>query len=78
MRRFTDGSGAVWDVVLGRESWGGLLALFVPVGADPDRPVRQAALRASAYDAGAHELDELDDGALQALLDGSVVKDEGT
>ena len=76
MRRFQDRDGNTWDVVLGRESWGALLALFVP--AHSSHPVRQAPLRASAYDAAAHELEELDNAALQALLDASVIKDEGT
>ena len=75
MRRFQDRSGAEWDVVLGRESWGSLLALFVPVAADT--AVRQAPLHANGYDAAAQELDALDDAALQALLDRSGIKDEG-
>jgi hypothetical protein len=45
MRRFTDRDGIRWDVVLGRESWGSLLALFVPAA---DGAVRQAPLQASA------------------------------
>lgn len=75
MRRFTDNGGAEWDVVLGRESWGMLLALFVPRG---EGPVRQTPLMASGYDAASHELNELDDAALQALLDRSSIKEEGT
>lgn len=75
MRRFIDHEGTDWDVVLGRESWGLLLALFVPRGAGD---VRQAPLSASGYDAATQELNELDDAALQALLDGSSIKDEGT
>ncbi|HSJ08787.1 MAG TPA: hypothetical protein VK928_02710 [Longimicrobiales bacterium] len=78
MQRFRDGNGVEWDVVLGRESWGALLALFVPVSADSGQPVRQAPLHASAYDAATTELDEMDGAALQALLDRSVVKEEGT
>lgn len=77
MQRFTDSSGTEWDVVLGRESWGALLALFVPVRRDTGKPVRQAPLHASAYDAAASELNELDHAALQQLLDRSVVKEEG-
>lgn len=75
MRRFTDRLGQSWDVVLGRESWGTLLALFVPVGSGP--PVRQASLRATAADAGTQELDDMDDAALQSLLEGSSIKEEG-
>jgi hypothetical protein len=75
MRRFTDREGSAWDVVLGRESWGALLALFVPV--DDGRSVRQAPLASTAYDAATTELDTLDDAALQALLDRSTLKEEG-
>jgi hypothetical protein len=75
MRKFRDREGRGWDVVLGRESWGALLALFIPERSDV--PARQAMLRASAYDAAMQELDELDDGALQELLERSVVKDGG-
>ena len=71
MRRFTDRDGLPWDVVLGRESWGALLALFVPSGS---APIRQAPLDAVSYDAAVQQLDALSDEALQRLLDGSHVK----
>lgn len=74
MRKFTDRDGGHWDVVLGRESWGALLALFVPVRSD--EAARQALLQATAYDVAMQELDTMDDAALQQLLDRSVVKDE--
>jgi hypothetical protein len=76
MRRFTDRLGQRWDVVLGRESWGTLLALFVPAFATGS-PVRQAALRSAGYDEAGRELDSMDDDALQTLLDESSVKEEG-
>ncbi|HEX6135010.1 MAG TPA: hypothetical protein VFZ24_13670 [Longimicrobiales bacterium] len=76
MRRFRDREGFEWDVVLGRESWGASVALFVPV-TDTDRGVRQAVLTAAAYDAAVRELDGLDDPGLQALLDRSQPKEEG-
>jgi hypothetical protein len=75
MRRFRGRDGIAYDVVLGRESWGALLALFVPV--QGDAPVRQAALSAKAFDAATQELNDLDDAALQALLDRSTIKEEG-
>ena len=75
MRRFIDTTGSRWEVVLGRESWGALLALFVPD--DSTEPVLQAPLRASGYDAAAQELDSMDDASLQALLERAVIKDEG-
>lgn len=76
MRRFRDRDGMSWDVVLGRESWGASVALFVPPtpsGLD----VRQAPLQSPAYDAAMRELDNLDDAALQALFDRSSTKQEG-
>jgi hypothetical protein len=72
MRRFTDRTGAEWDVVLGRESWGLLLALFVPRASGD---VRQTPLSSTAFDAATQELDTLDDDALQALLDRSAIKE---
>lgn len=76
MRRFTDRLGQSWDVVLGRESWGTMLALFVPASA-ATTPVRQTQLRSAGYDTAAQELDDMDDAALHALLDRSSVKEEG-
>lgn len=74
MRRFRDRAGNGWDVVVGRESWGTSVALFVP-----DRstdPVRQVVLRAASPEAAAQELDAFDADALQQLLDQSTIKDE--
>lgn len=65
MRRFHDAEGRAWDVVLGRESWGGLLALFVPVQGGT---VMQAPLRSDGYDAAQHELETMEEAALHALL----------
>jgi hypothetical protein len=70
VRRFTDRSGVAWEVVLGRESWGTSVALFVPPTVS-DLQVRQAPLRSSAQDAAMRELEDMDDAALQALLDRS-------
>lgn len=72
MRRFRDRGGRVWDVVIGHESWGALLALFVPVEGDG---VRQALLTSSGYNEAQRELDALEQDALQALLDRSVEKE---
>jgi hypothetical protein len=66
-----------WEVVLGRESWGTSVALFVPPTAS-DLEVRQAPLRSIAQDAATRELDDMDDAALQALLDRSTGSQEGT
>jgi hypothetical protein len=73
VRRYVDEQGGEWDVVLGRESWGALLALFVPRVAGT---ARQALLRASDYNAAQQELDALDDRALGELLSGSTEKSE--
>jgi len=73
MRRFEHPPGQVWDVVIGRASWGSLFALFVPAHAEP---VRQAPLHASSQEAAEAELDALDQHALVALLDRSTPKDE--
>jgi len=75
MRSFTDRRGARWDVVVGRESWGALLALFVPAGPADGRTVRQAPLRASGYNEADRELARLDDGALHLLFDRSNPKE---
>ncbi len=72
MRRFRDREGRDWDVVLGRESWGGLLALFVPVAGGA---VMQARLRSDGYDAAWHELDTMEEAALHELLRGASEKE---
>jgi hypothetical protein len=73
MRRFADGRGGLWDVVVGRESWGTLYALFVPAGRD--EAVRQALLHAAGYDEAQRELDALDEAALRELLSRATPKE---
>jgi hypothetical protein len=72
MHRFRDRTGRDWDVVIGHESWGALLALFVPVDGDG---VRQTMLNAAGYNEAHQELDTLGQAGLQALLDLSVEKE---
>ena len=72
MRRFTDREGRQWEVVPGRESWGTIVALFIPVEAGPD--IRQAPLTASGYEMAEAELDRMGEAGLQELLDGSHPK----
>jgi hypothetical protein len=72
MRRFEDRSGRRWDVVVGRASWGTHCALFVPVTGDD---VRQAVLRASAFDDAIIEIETMDQARLQGLLDASTPKE---
>ncbi len=71
MRRIEDEAGARWDVVLGRESWGALYALFVPVGAGE---ARQALLRSAGYNSAQQELDEMSEERLLELLRNSEPK----
>ena len=73
MRRFTDREARDWDVVVGRESFGALLALFVPAGGNEGEP-RQAMLRADSHAAADAELEAMDEAALQALLERSEPK----
>jgi len=68
MRRFIDERGATWDVVVSRESWGTLYALFVPAGAGDAEPMRQALLQSAGYEQAQQELDGLEDQALLALF----------
>lgn len=72
MTRFQDEDGREWDVVLGRESFGTLVALFVPTGAGA---VRQTVLRHDSVDDAQRTLDAMDDGALRSLLRASTEKE---
>lgn len=68
MRRFTDEEGRRWDVVLGRESWGTMIALFVPVdGRDDD--VRQVVLQAESYAEAQALLGDAGDVELRTMLE---------
>ena len=79
MRRFDDHEGQSWEVVAGRESWGALVAIFIPVERPADArgtsgkgadgiAMRQAPLSASSYEAATAEFDRLDDTGLRDLL----------
>ena len=72
MRRFTDAQGRAWDAVLGRESWGTVFAIFVPVKSGP--AVRQTPLSAEAVERAAADLDDLDESALRSLFERSAPK----
>jgi hypothetical protein len=74
MRRFVDANGAEWDVVAGRESWGTLCALFVPVRR-PGAPVRQTVLPGSGTETAELAIDEMTDDALHELLQRSTIKE---
>ena len=73
MRRFTDPSGRSWDVVLGRESFGALYALFVPAAGNDER-TRQTPLSADSYAGAEVELSGLSTAELGSLLERSEPK----
>lgn len=75
MRRFRDERGRDWDVVIGRESWGAFVALFVPRSGD--EPVRQVPLGSESRGAAAREVHALDEEELGALLERSRPKESG-
>lgn len=72
MRRFEDESGTVWDAVVGRESWGGVVALFVP--RSHDASPRQAPIPASGFEAATAWMESCSDDDLRARLDESTEK----
>jgi hypothetical protein len=73
VRAFVDRDGARWDVVLGRESWGALYALFVPAGG---APLRQTLLRADDSLAAQRLVSDMTDTELQDLLERSETRNE--
>ncbi|HUG38955.1 MAG TPA: hypothetical protein VMM12_00635 [Longimicrobiales bacterium] len=76
MRRYTDRDGRPWDVVIGRESFGALLALFVPAAGNAGAP-RQAMLAAESHVDADAELDGMEPAALDALFERSEPKEPG-
>lgn len=76
MRRFEDADGREWDVVVGRESWGALYALFVPAGRGEASPVRQTLLDAAGYGEAEAALASMDDREVARLLERSEPKHE--
>jgi hypothetical protein len=74
MRRFDDDDGQSWEVVAGRESWGALFAIFIPVDGPEGLDMRQAPLSASSYEEATADFDVLDDVGLRELLGRSEPK----
>lgn len=72
MKRFQDREGVEWEVVAGRESWGAIVALFVPAREGPE--IRQAPLAAAGYGDATILLESMSVAELQDLLDGSAPK----
>jgi hypothetical protein len=65
MRRFAASDGALWDAVIGHESWGTFVMLFTPVAGGDARKVTM--LEETALSAET-ELDAKSDEELRALL----------
>jgi hypothetical protein len=69
---FRDSAEREWEVVVGRESWGTVVAIFVQRGGR--EPPRETILDVSSWDDGNRLLLGLDEDGLRALLDKSVPK----
>lgn len=65
MRRFLAGDGALWDAVIGHESWGTFVMLFTPVAGGDARKVTMVEDTALAAET---ELDAKSDEELRRLL----------
>ena len=65
MRSFVDDAGSRWEVILGKASWGTLVALFTPDGGGE---ARTSILSAETMFDAAAELDALTDDALRERL----------
>lgn len=73
VRRYTDPRGRSWDVVVGRESFGALYALFVPA-AETRAETRQALLEADSQLAAREALEEMPEAELTELFERSEPK----
>ncbi|HUH12333.1 MAG TPA: hypothetical protein VMK65_04455 [Longimicrobiales bacterium] len=65
MWTFEDTEGGRWDVVVGRESWGALYALFIPRG---EGGVRQTPLAAASHEEAMQEVEEAGGEGLRELF----------
>ncbi len=72
MRVFRDSSGREWEVVVGRESWGTVVAIFVARGGTD--PPREAMMAVSSADEGARVLLNMSVQELHGLLMASKQK----
>jgi len=72
VRRFEDEEGDVWDAVVGRESWGAVVALFVPRSGSG--PARQASIPANGYEEATAWMESCPDEELRARLAESTEK----
>lgn len=72
MRRFEDDGGGVWDAVVGRESWGAVVALFVPRSGSG--PARQASIPAKGFEEATAWMESCTDDELRERLAESTEK----
>jgi len=72
LRIFKDGAGKNWDVVVGRESWGTVVAIFV-VQEGPEPP-RQTLMNVRSSEEGTRELREMSEEELGDLFEASAAK----
>lgn len=73
MRRYTDPRGRTWDVVVGRESFGALYALFVPA-AETRAETRQTLLQSDSQTAARESLGAMSDDEMNELFERSEPK----
>jgi hypothetical protein len=73
VRRYTDPRGRQWDVVVGRESFGALYALFVP-GSGTRAETRQTLLHAESQARAREELEAMSDDEMNQLFERSEPK----
>jgi hypothetical protein len=73
VRRYTDSRGREWDVVVGRESFGALYALFVPA-AETRAETRQALLQADSQARAWEAVEGMTDEEMNELFDRSEPK----
>jgi hypothetical protein len=72
MRRFRDARGRGWELWVGRESWGIMVALLVPLDGGE---TRRASLASTAPDDAEREVDAMGEEELLTLLSRSVPVD---
>jgi len=74
MRRHIDPDGRPWDVIIGRESFGALYALFIPAAGNTGA-VRQSLLRADSQADAEAELAGMEESDMNDLLERSELKE---
>ena len=72
MRVFVDEDARHWDIVVGRESWGALFALFIPAGGDEG--IRQTMLQSASYEDATRLLQHAEEAELADLFQRSEPK----